>query len=168
MCNSLQARICACRWRFCSWRSPCLLLLASPLICDVFSPSLLHTGGSFYYSCCCQLKSKMKADCHCSAVNSVIPRASLHNFHLGNYDWHIQVITMHAKPLRKSIHFLHQYMSPFTMLPSVLFYKEGLYISTQHSSIHWHGSPITCLPHHHLVRVEIITSILVFIVSILL
>jgi hypothetical protein len=32
--------------------------------------------------------------------------------------------------------FLHQYTSPFTTLPSVLFYKEGLYISTQHHSKH--------------------------------
>jgi hypothetical protein len=44
--------------------------------------------------------------------------------------------TAHAEPLRKSTHFLHQYTSPFTMLPSVLFYKEGLYIFMQHSNKH--------------------------------
>jgi hypothetical protein len=32
----------------------------------------------------------------------------------------------------------------------------------------WRGSPFTSLPHHHLVRVEMITYILVLIVSILL
>jgi hypothetical protein len=58
--------------------------------------------------------------------------------------------------------------SPFTMLPSVLFYKEGLYIFMQHSSKHWRGSPFTGLPHHHLVRVGVNTSILILIVSILL
>jgi hypothetical protein len=47
---------------------------------------------------------------------------------------HIRGITTHTDPLRISIHFLHQYTSPFAMLPSVLFYKEGLYISMQHSS----------------------------------
>jgi hypothetical protein len=98
----------------------------------------------------------------------VIPHASPHNIPSGNYDSHIQVITTHADPLRKSIHFLHQYMWPFIMLPSVLFYKEGLYISMQHSSIHWRGSPFTSLPHDHLVRVEMITSILILAVSILL
>jgi hypothetical protein len=64
---------------------------------------------------------------------------------------------MHVKPLRTSTHFLHQYMSPLAMLPSVLFYKEGLYIFMQHSSKHWRGPPFTSSPHHHLVRVEIIT-----------
>jgi hypothetical protein len=67
---------------------------------------------------------------------------------------------MSSEPLRKSTHFLHQYMSPFAMLTFVLFYKEGLYISTQHRTKHWRGSPFTGLPHHHLVRVEIITSML--------
>jgi hypothetical protein len=57
-------------------------------------------------------------------------------FPFGNYDSHIWVITVHADPLRKSIHFLHQYTLPFTTLPSVIFYKEGLYISMQHSSKH--------------------------------
>jgi hypothetical protein len=57
----------------------------------------------------------------------------------GNYDSHIWVITAHAEPLRKLIHFLHQFTSPFATLPSVLFYKEGLYISTQHRSKHWHA-----------------------------
>jgi hypothetical protein len=66
-----------------------------------------------------------------------------------------RVITVHAEPLRKSTHFLHQYTSPFTMLPSVLFYKEGLYIFMQHSSKHWRGSPFTGLPHHDLVRVGV-------------
>jgi hypothetical protein len=70
--------------------------------------------------------------------------------------------------LKKSTHFLHQYTSPFTTLPSVLFYKEGLYIFTQHSSKHWRGSPFTGSPHHHLVRVGVNTSILILIVSILL
>jgi hypothetical protein len=78
------------------------------------------------------------------------------------------VITAHAEPLRKSTHFLHQYTSPFTTLPSVLFYKEGLYIFTQHSSKHWRGSLFTSLPHHHLVRVGVNTSILILVVSILL
>jgi hypothetical protein len=55
-------------------------------------------------------------------------------------------LTMHAEPLRKSTHFLHQYTSPFTMLPSVLFYKEGLYIFMQHSSKDWRGSPFTSRP----------------------
>jgi hypothetical protein len=87
---------------------------------------------------------------------------------VANYDSHIRVITMLADPLRKSIHFLHQYTSPFATLPSVLFYKEGLYISMQHRTEPWHGSLFTGSPHHHLVRVEIITSILVLIVSILL
>jgi hypothetical protein len=31
-------------------------------------------------------------------------------------------------------HFLYQYASPLAMLKSDLFYKEGLYIFTQHSS----------------------------------
>jgi hypothetical protein len=66
----------------------------------------------------------------------VVPRASPHYLPFGNYDSHIWVITANADPLRKSIHFLHQYTLPFTKLPSVLFYKEGLYISTQHSSKH--------------------------------
>jgi hypothetical protein len=87
---------------------------------------------------------------------------------VANYDSHIRVITMLADPLRKSIHFLHQYTSPFATLPSVLFYKEGLYISMQHRTEPWHGSLFTGSPHHHLVRVEIITSFLVPIVSILL
>ncbi len=60
----------------------------------------------------------------------------------------IQVTTMHVKPLRTSTHFLHQYMSPLAMLPSVLFYKEGLYIFMQHSSKHWRGPPFTsCICH---------------------
>jgi hypothetical protein len=59
-------------------------------------------------------------------------------------------------------------MSPFAMLTSVLLYKEGLYISMEHHSKHRRGSPFTGSPHHHLVRVEIITSILVLTVSILL
>jgi hypothetical protein len=79
-----------------------------------------------------------------------------------------RVITMHVEPLRKSTHFLHQHMSPFTTLPSVLFYKEGLYIFMQHSSKHWRGSTFTSLPHHHLVRVGVNTSILILKVSILL
>jgi hypothetical protein len=67
------------------------------------------------------------------------------------------------------LHFLQQYTSPFTTLPSVLFYKEGLYIFTQHRSKNWCGSPFTGSPHHHLVRVEIVnTTILILIVSILL
>jgi hypothetical protein len=82
---------------------------------------------------------------------AVIPRASQHYFPFGNYDSHIWVITMHAEPLRKSVHFLHQYMSPFALLPSVLFCKEGLYISMQHHSKLWCGSPFTGSPHHHLV-----------------
>jgi hypothetical protein len=53
-------------------------------------------------------------------------------------------------PLRKSVHF-HQYTSPFATLPSVLFYKEGLYISMQYSIKPWCGSPFTGSPHHHLV-----------------
>jgi hypothetical protein len=65
-------------------------------------------------------------------------------------------------------HFFHQYTSPFTTLPSILFYKEGLYIFMQHSSKHWRGSPFTSSPHHHLVRVGVNTSILILIVSILL
>jgi hypothetical protein len=59
-------------------------------------------------------------------------------------------------------------MSPFTTLPSVLFYKEGLYIFMQHNSKHWRGSSFTGSPHHHLVRVGVNTSILILIVSILL
>jgi hypothetical protein len=90
-------------------------------------------------------------------------------FPFGNYDSHIRVIIAHAEPLRKSIHCLHQYTSPFATLTSVLFfYKEGPYISTQHRSKHRRGSPFTGSPHHHLVRIEIITSILVLIVSSLL
>jgi hypothetical protein len=42
--------------------------------------------------------------------------------------------TAHADPLRKSTHFLHQCTSPFATLPSVLFYKEGLHTTMQHSS----------------------------------
>jgi hypothetical protein len=107
--------------------------------------------------------------CSCLDDNtSVVPHASSHYFPFGNYDSHIWVITMHAEPLRKSIHFLHQYTSPFAMLTSVLFYKEGLYISMQHHSKHWRGSPFTGLPHHHLVRLGVNTSILILIVSILL
>jgi hypothetical protein len=63
---------------------------------------------------------------------AVVPRASPKSAEHSEF----RVITTHAEPLRKSTHFLHQYMSPFTMLPSVLFYKEGLYIFTQHSSKH--------------------------------
>jgi hypothetical protein len=77
----------------------------------------------------------------------------------------IRVTTAHAEPaLRKSTHFLYQYTSPLATLPSVLFYKEGLYIYMQHSSKHCRGSPFTGSPHHHLVRVEIITSILVVLI----
>jgi hypothetical protein len=64
---------------------------------------------------------------------------------------------MLSEPLRKSTHLLYQYMSPLATLPSVLFYKEGLHIFMEHSSKHWRGSPFTGLPHHHWVRVEIIT-----------
>jgi hypothetical protein len=91
------------------------------------------------------------------SASGVIPHASPHYFPFGNYDSHIWVITVHAEPLRKSIHFLHQYTPPFATLTSVLCYKEGLYISTQHHSKHQRGSPFTSLRHHHLVRVEIIT-----------
>jgi hypothetical protein len=94
----------------------------------------------------------------------VVPRASPKSGEHSEF----QVTTAHAEPLRKSTHVLHQYTSPFTMLPSVLFYKEGLYIFTQHSSKHWCGSPFTSSPHHHLVRVGVNTSILILIVSILL
>jgi hypothetical protein len=80
-----------------------------------------------------------------------------HTMCLTKVRWTLRVPGYYCKPLRKSTHFLHQYTSPFTMLPSVLFYKEGLYIFTQHSSKHWRGSPFTGLPHHHWVRVEIIT-----------
>jgi hypothetical protein len=95
---------------------------------------------------------------------AVVPRASPKSAEHSEF----RVITTHAEPLRKSTHFLHQYMSPFTMLPSVLFYKEGLYIFTQHSSKHWRGSPFTGSPHHHLVRVGVNTSISILIVYILL
>ncbi len=64
---------------------------------------------------------------------------------------------MSSEPPRKSTHFLYQYTSPLATFPSVLFYKERLYIFTQHCSKHWRGSPFTGLPHHHLVRAEIIT-----------
>ncbi len=67
------------------------------------------------------------------------------------------LLCMSSKLLRKSTYFFYQYMSPLAMLPSVLFYKEGLYIFMQHSSKNWRGSPFTGSPHHHLVRVEIIT-----------
>jgi hypothetical protein len=66
----------------------------------------------------------------------VIPRASPKSAEHSEF----RVIAAHTEPLRKSTHFLHQYMSAFTMLPSVLLYKEGLYIFTQHSSKHWRGS----------------------------
>jgi hypothetical protein len=101
----------------------------------------------------------------CTVANGccVVPRASPKSAEHSEF----RVITMHAEPLRKSTHFLHQCTSPFTTLPSVLFYKEGLYIFTQHSSKHWCGSPFTGLPHHHLVRVGVNTSILILIVSIL-
>ena len=46
----------------------------------------------------------------------------------------IQVVTTHADPIRKSTHFPYQYTPPLAMLPSVHFYKEGMYIFTQHSS----------------------------------
>jgi hypothetical protein len=84
----------------------------------------------------------------------VVPRASPKSAEHSEF----RVITTHAEPLIDSTHFLHQYMSPFTMLPSVLFYKEGLYICMQHSSKHWCGSPFTSSPHHHLVRVGVNTS----------
>jgi hypothetical protein len=96
-------------------------------------------------------------------LRRVVPRASPKSGEHSEF----RVTTAHAEPLRKPTHFLHQYTSPFTMLPSVLFYKEGLYISTQHSSKHWRGSPFTGSPHHHLVRVGVNTSILILIVSIL-
>jgi hypothetical protein len=98
--------------------------------------------------------------CHTMCLTTLFSFWKLWFTHLGYHP--------HADPLRKSIHFLHQYTLPFTTLPSVIFYKEGLYISMQHSSKHWHGSLFTSLPHDHLVRVEIITSILILIVSILL
>jgi hypothetical protein len=63
------------------------------------------------------------------------------------------LLRMSSEPLRKSTHFLFQYTSPLAMLPSVLFYKEGLYIFMWHCSKHWRGSPFTSLPHHPLVRV---------------
>jgi hypothetical protein len=97
-------------------------------------------------------------------TRSVVPRASPKSGEHSEF----RVITKHAEPLRKSTHFLHQYTSPFTTLPSVLFYKEGLYVSTQHRSKHWRGSLFTGSPHHHLVRVGVNTSILILIVSILL
>jgi hypothetical protein len=97
-------------------------------------------------------------------MRSVIPRASPKSAEHSEF----RVITAHAESLRKSTHFLHQYMSPFTMLPSVLFYKERLHIFMQHSSIPWRGSPFTSLPHHNLVRVGVNTSILILIVSIIL
>jgi hypothetical protein len=90
---------------------------------------------------------------HELVIQLVVPRASATSGEHSEF-W---VTTMHTEPLRKSTHFLHQYTSPFTMLPSVLFYKEGLYIFTQHSSKHWCGSLLSGLPHHHWVRVEIIT-----------
>jgi hypothetical protein len=102
-------------------------------------------------------------NCICSC-RLVVPRASPKSAEHSEF----RVTTAHAKPVQKSTHFLHQYMSPFTMLPSVLFYKEGLYIFMQHSSKHWCGSPFTGSPHHHLVRVGVNTSILILIVSILL
>jgi hypothetical protein len=63
---------------------------------------------------------------------AVVPRASPKSAEHSEF----RVTTMHAEPLRKSTHFLRQYTSPFATLPSVLFYKEGLYIFTQHSSKH--------------------------------
>jgi hypothetical protein len=53
-------------------------------------------------------------------LQPVVPRASTTSGEHSEF----QVTTAHAEPLRKSTHFLHQYTSPFTMLPSVLFYKE--------------------------------------------
>jgi hypothetical protein len=38
-------------------------------------------------------------------------------------------------------------MSPFATLLSVLFYKEGMYISKHHSTKPWCGFPFTGLPH---------------------
>ncbi len=63
---------------------------------------------------------------HELVIQLVVPRASATSGEHSEF-W---VTTMHTEPLRKSTHFLHQYTSPFTMLPSVLFYKEGLYIFT--------------------------------------
>jgi Ca2+/H+ antiporter len=107
-----------------------------------------------------QRRSSMAAALYIDVVPRASPKSGEHS--------EFRVTTAHAEPLRKSAHFLHQYTSPFTMLPSVLFYKEGLYISTQHHSKHWRGSPFTGSPHHHLVRVGVNTSILILIVSILL
>jgi hypothetical protein len=72
--------------------------------------------------------SSHRGDSYC-----VVPRASPHYFSFGNYDSYIRVITALADPLGNSVHF-HQYTSPFATLPSVLFYKEGLYISMQYST----------------------------------
>jgi hypothetical protein len=66
--------------------------------------------------------------CCTVVVPSASPKSGEHS--------EFRVTTVHAEPLRKSTHFLHQYTSPFTTLPSVLFYKEGLYISMQHRSKH--------------------------------
>jgi hypothetical protein len=52
---------------------------------------------------------------------------------------------MHVEPHKNSIPFLQQYMSPFAILPSIHFYKEGLYISKQQSTKPLHGSLFTGL-----------------------
>jgi hypothetical protein len=91
------------------------------------------------------------------------PHLTLLSYHVPHQIiiWHtnIWVTTAHAKPLRESTHFLYQYTSPIATLPSILFYKDRLYIFMQHRRKHWCGSLFTSLPHHHLVREEIITSI---------
>jgi hypothetical protein len=47
--------------------------------------------------------------------------------------------------LENSLTFFTNTCHPSHMLPSVLFYKEGLYIFTQHSSKHWRGSATSSL-----------------------
>jgi hypothetical protein len=64
--------------------------------------------------------------CHCRTITCLTNKSN----HFLSAHTDIQVTTAHAKPLRKSTHFLYQYTSPLATLPSVLFYKERLYIFT--------------------------------------
>jgi hypothetical protein len=95
-------------------------------------------------------------------------RMSYHVSHQSQLNTQSSRLSPHTPSLLENpLTFFTNTRHTFTTLPSVLFYKEGLYISMQHSSKHWRGSLFTSSPHHHLVRVGVNTSTLILIVSIL-
>ncbi len=109
-----------------------------PLNCQISIPFNQHIYNGIHRRQCrahhwwihslCRKIHRLPNRCSVNVIPCASPKSAEHS--------EFRVITAHAKPLRKSTHFLHQYTSPFTTLPSVLFYKEGPYIFTQHSSKH--------------------------------